>query len=346
MRVRELILHMVEILVVIVILALIVWLAYAFVRMIYHKIMGLVYDYQYRRDTKAEALELERQRKAARSATPRQSHRSEYKRKSKASEPSYQAPELASLDDNDEDEDWFDSDPEPEPPRRELAVRRTPMLKPVQESVTRQRGFLSDGDARERDDRRRRGYKLKHNVREFNAFAKGLYSLTPTQCNDLWTLRKNKEKSRNVTGVYILHNETQDRYYVGQSIRVFHRVRAHFTGSKNGNADVYRDYMRGDHWSVQIVRLRDTTYDNLDDLERHSIELYDAVASGYNAKQGNGDWVTPHNAVFDVLPNSDEYFGVATPVKKQRPRVVPESTKQASQRPQRVRRSTRSTRAA
>lgn len=46
------------------------------------------------------------------------------------------------------------------------------------------------------------------------------------------------------TGMYILHNKTNDRYYVGQSENVLKRVNQHFSGS-GGNADVYADYKYG-----------------------------------------------------------------------------------------------------
>lgn len=37
------------------------------------------------------------------------------------------------------------------------------------------------------------------------------------------------------TGIYILHNMNEDKYYVGQSVRVLNRVRQHFTGHGNGD---------------------------------------------------------------------------------------------------------------
>lgn len=180
------------------------------------------------------------------------------------------------------------------------------------ESITQSGGIELELERRTTHDQQRRKYKLKHNIREFSAFVSGRYTLTPSQCKMLWSDRLDSDKCRNVTGVYILHNETQDRYYVGQSVKVFNRLTQHFDG-KNGNTNVFMDYLRGDHWNIQIIRLRDTTYDNLDDLERNAIALYDAFESGYNATRGNGNWVATGDLRREVLPNTDQYFAKVAP---------------------------------
>lgn len=55
------------------------------------------------------------------------------------------------------------------------------------------------------------------------------------------------------TGIYILHNVTRDMYYVGQSIRVLHRIRQHLTG--HGNGDAYADYKHGDEFAIRALSL-------------------------------------------------------------------------------------------
>lgn len=87
------------------------------------------------------------------------------------------------------------------------------------------------------------------------------------------------------TGIYILHNMTVDKYYVGQSARVLHRVRQHFTG--HGNGDVYADFKYGDTFSVQTVPLVQSGYQSLNDLERDAIDAFDAYTKGYNYTRGN-----------------------------------------------------------
>lgn len=88
------------------------------------------------------------------------------------------------------------------------------------------------------------------------------------------------------TGVYILHNVSQDTYYVGQSVRVLQRVRQHLTGY--GNGDVYADYKYGDDFTVRTISLVDSGYLSIDDLEREMIDAYDALEGGYNRTRGNG----------------------------------------------------------
>lgn len=233
--------------------------------------------------------------------------------------------------------------------KRKIAEREADERLLERESVAQSGGIELELERRALHDQQRREYKLKHNIREFSAFVSGRYTLTPSQCKVLWSNRPDSDKCRNVTGVYILHNETQDRYYVGQSVKVFNRLTQHFSG-KNGNMDVLMDYLRGDHWNIQIIRLRDTTYDNLDDLERYAIALYDAFESGYNATRGNGNWVATGDLRREVLPNTDQYFARKVPaaqVQKSAVRPVQQKQERTSppiDRQRRVRRSTRSTR--
>lgn len=87
------------------------------------------------------------------------------------------------------------------------------------------------------------------------------------------------------TGVYILHNETKEKYYVGQSVRVLSRITQHLTG--HGNGDVYADYKNGDEFTVQTISLISSGYLSLNDLERDAIRAYDAFDNGYNRTRGN-----------------------------------------------------------
>lgn len=91
--------------------------------------------------------------------------------------------------------------------------------------------------------------------------------------------------SSEFTGVYVLHNTTQDRYYVGQSIRVLDRVNQHFTG--HGNGDVYCDFRNGDKFTVRTISLVSSGYESINDLERQLIDAHDAYRSGYNKTRGN-----------------------------------------------------------
>lgn len=98
-------------------------------------------------------------------------------------------------------------------------------------------------------------------------------------------LKSGLYREADFTGIYILHNETKDEYYVGQSVHVLTRVRQHFTG--HGNGDIYADWKYGDKFTITLTKLVDSGYDNLNDLERDAIKAYDAYDKGYNRTGGN-----------------------------------------------------------
>lgn len=87
------------------------------------------------------------------------------------------------------------------------------------------------------------------------------------------------------TGVYILHNASRDKYYVGQSIRVLSRITQHLTG--HGNGDVYADFKYGDRFTVRTIPIQGSGYQSLNDLERDTISAYNAKEQGYNMTRGN-----------------------------------------------------------
>lgn len=87
------------------------------------------------------------------------------------------------------------------------------------------------------------------------------------------------------SGVYILHNKTKNRRYVGQGQSIFDSVDQHFTG--NGNRNIYTDYRNGDTWSILMIDFDKTPFDTLNTLERHTIRAYGAFRKGYNRNRGN-----------------------------------------------------------
>lgn len=86
-------------------------------------------------------------------------------------------------------------------------------------------------------------------------------------------------------GVYVFWNRTKQKFYVGQAKRLFYRVVQHLSG--HGNGDVYSDYRFGDEFLIRLIKLSDTKFESLDELEAYYIELYDAAVSGYNRNKGN-----------------------------------------------------------
>ena len=91
--------------------------------------------------------------------------------------------------------------------------------------------------------------------------------------------------TKNFAGIYILHNITKDKYYVGQSKYVLNRVNMHLTGK--GNGDVYFDYRLGDQFTIRMISLENSGFSSLNSLEKNAIAKYHAYTRGYNKTRGN-----------------------------------------------------------
>lgn len=87
------------------------------------------------------------------------------------------------------------------------------------------------------------------------------------------------------TGIYILKNETMNKYYVGQSITVIRRVAKHFM--EKGNEDIYEDYMNGEIWTIKLIALSNSGFRSINALEKHFIEYHHSTYNGYNRTIGN-----------------------------------------------------------
>lgn len=98
---------------------------------------------------------------------------------------------------------------------------------------------------------------------------KGYTMLTHDEFLRLWEPGRRDR----ITGVYILHNTDSGEYFVGQSGEVLHAIHDSLTGS--GDDEVYRDVLSGDAFTVRVVRLSDSNFDSLDDLEEDTIRLLD-----------------------------------------------------------------------
>ena len=85
------------------------------------------------------------------------------------------------------------------------------------------------------------------------------------------------------TGIYILHNKTKNKYYVGQAKQLFKRVRDHFTVE-----DITLDFLRGDEMRVKFLTANELDADyRLDHIEKTGIEIFDSDKNGYNRTTGN-----------------------------------------------------------
>ena len=117
-------------------------------------------------------------------------------------------------------------------------------------------------------------------ARDFDKFLSETDSITPREFFQI-----KGQQSGDVVGVYIIHNESKDMYYIGQAKRLFFRINQHFTG--HGNGDVYADYKYGDDFAIKIVPLANSGYQDIDLLEKDMIQKYDAYHRGYNRTRGN-----------------------------------------------------------
>jgi hypothetical protein len=86
-------------------------------------------------------------------------------------------------------------------------------------------------------------------------------------------------------GTYVLCNQEEDKYYVGQATSFQRRLHQHFTGK--GNPDVYFDYRSGKPFTIYLFPLNGSRFHNLNDQERHYIAKYRAFEEGYNKTHGN-----------------------------------------------------------
>lgn len=83
-------------------------------------------------------------------------------------------------------------------------------------------------------------------------------------------------------GLYFIHNKILNKFYIGKSKNVFNRVRDHFRKGK-GNPGVYEDYDCGFDFAISFIRLEDSPFDDLYELEDNAIRAYNSIEpNGYN----------------------------------------------------------------
>ena len=54
-----------------------------------------------------------------------------------------------------------------------------------------------------------------------------------------------------------------------------------------GNGDVYADYKYGDKFTIKTIKLENSGFRTLNELERNTIKTYSAYSRGYNKTRGN-----------------------------------------------------------
>lgn len=86
-------------------------------------------------------------------------------------------------------------------------------------------------------------------------------------------------------GTYVLHNTTDNMYYVGQATSIIKRMKQHFGG--RGNGDVYADFKYGKNFQIYIFPIEHSHFTSLNEQERYYIAKYNAFKNGYNKTHGN-----------------------------------------------------------
>lgn len=95
---------------------------------------------------------------------------------------------------------------------------------------------------------------------------------------------KQENKEEDFSGIYIFYNTNKNKYYVGQSIHVNDRINDHLIG--NGCRTLYIDTKCGDEITIKMIKLEDTNYETLNQLERDTILTLDGFETGYNKNRG------------------------------------------------------------
>lgn len=89
-------------------------------------------------------------------------------------------------------------------------------------------------------------------------------------------------------GIYIIWNESKNKYYVGQSKDLYSRICLQHFNNESGeckNPHFRDDYNGGDIFSICMLECQ--TKDELDNLEKEYIDLFDSFYNGYNKTGGN-----------------------------------------------------------
>jgi hypothetical protein len=85
-------------------------------------------------------------------------------------------------------------------------------------------------------------------------------------------------------GIYVLYNETKDKYYIGQAKRINDRIKQHFAIEP-----IAMHHLEGDVIKVKTLYANEVDVQkyNLDHIEKLGIEIFESATSGYNKTSGN-----------------------------------------------------------
>jgi len=84
-------------------------------------------------------------------------------------------------------------------------------------------------------------------------------------------------------GIYIMYNQTKNKYYVGQAKQLYKRVREHFKVE-----DIAHDFIGGDEIQVKFLTAAEIGDDyRIDHIEKTGIEIFTSKGKIYNKTTGN-----------------------------------------------------------
>jgi len=119
--------------------------------------------------------------------------------------------------------------------------------------------------------------KIKKSVENFVKYSTEL---------DVDVFLENRSSMQKIKGIYILHNEKNDKYYVGQSRNdvIKGRLYDHLCGS--GSPGVYEDYKKKHPFTVKVLPF----FDNLDDMESFYIKQMRAITDTIKQRVTTAKW--------------------------------------------------------
>ena len=79
-------------------------------------------------------------------------------------------------------------------------------------------------------------------------------------------------KTIDFSGVYVLQNQTKNKFFIGKSTHVIRKVERQFRGFENKN--IYDDFKNGNKYLIRLFRLVDSEFDSVDELEKHVKQIY------------------------------------------------------------------------
>lgn len=89
-----------------------------------------------------------------------------------------------------------------------------------------------------------------------------------------------------MTGIYKITNLINQKSYIGQSIDIKRRWKDHRKAIQTGENYLYRAIRKYGIENFSFEVIKECTPDELDDLERYYINLYDTYYNGYNSTLG------------------------------------------------------------